>query len=463
MSGAARTPTPARARRALLLVLIAPAAAFAATIPVTTLADVDAGDGACSLREAIVAANTDAAHADCPAGDGDDRIEIASPGTIVLGSSLPLLAEGVTVVGVGSSQSAIDGGGQFRIFALPGPANGTHDRLRLDGLRITGGRGDSGGAASVGSDRLLEVVDCRLDGNLAEDFGGALSGLGAASVRIERSVVIDNRALTRDGGGIAVTFAESLEILDSTVAGNVSQLANGGGILAYAVDQVAIRRSTISGNFAGDHGGGFEQVGGTGTIEYATFTGNRADADGDEVGWGGGIDVAGVGATLELFDTAVAGNLDGSAADGDCPDLNHRLTADFASAGFNLVGVNSCAEGPFPAGEPNAGGDLVGTPAAPIDARLGGLADYGGPTPTHRPLADSPVVDQGSCPGELADQRGFSDPTSGLRPVDDPEVADRDDGCDIGAVEREPDLPPGLPFADGFETGDASRWSAVDL
>jgi len=463
MSAAPASFAPARVRRALLLALLAPAGAFAATIPVTTLADVDVVDGACSLREAIVAANTDAPYADCPAGGGDDRIELASSGTVVLASSLPLLAEGATVAGSGSSKSAIDGGGSYRIFALPGPANGATDRLRLEGLRITGGRWDSGGAASVGSDRSLEVIDCVLDGNLAEDFGGALSGLGAASVRIERSVVIDNRALSRDGGGIAVTFAESLEILDSTVAGNVSQLANGGGILAYAVDQVTIRRSTISGNSAGDHGGGIEQVGGTGTIEYATLAGNAADGDGDEVGWGGGIDVAGVGATIGLVDTVVSGNLDGSAADGDCPDLNHRLTADFASAGFNLIGDNSCVEGPFPAGEPNVNGDLVGTPAAPIDARLGELADYGGPTPTHRPLADSPVVDQGACPGEIADQRGFSDPGTGLRPVDDPPVADRDDGCDIGAVEREPDPPPDLPFADGFETGDASRWSAVAL
>jgi CSLREA domain-containing protein len=440
-------------------VFVAVAPAAAATIPVTTLDDLDLVDGFCSLREAIVAANTDAGYRDCPAGDGDDRVELASPGTIVLASSLPLLAEGVTVAGVGSSESAIHGVGQFRILALPGPANGATDRLRIEGLTITGGRWDSGGAASVGSGRSLEVIDCVLDGNVADDFGGALSGLGAASVRIERSLVAGNVAQTRDGGGVAVTFAESLEILDSTIAGNTSTIASGGGVLAYSVDLVAVRRSTISGNFAGDHGGGIEQVGGIGTIDYATITGNEADADGDEVGWGGGIDVAGVGGSLELFDTVVAGNFDASAADGDCPDLNYRLTADLTSAGFNLVGANGCAEGPFPAGEPNANGDLVGIPATPIDPRLGGLADYGGPTPTHRPAAESPLVDQGSCPGEVADQRGFSDPGTGLRPVDDPDVADRDDGCDIGAVEREADPPPGLPFADGFQSGDLGAWS----
>src|SRR5690606_10163658 len=103
---------------------------------------------------------------------------------------------------------------------LPGPANGTTDRLRLEGLRLTGGRWDDGGAASVGSDRSLEVIDCILEGNVAEDFGGGLAALGAASVRIERSLVAGNLALARDGGGVAVTFASSLEILDSTIAGN---------------------------------------------------------------------------------------------------------------------------------------------------------------------------------------------------------------------------------------------------
>jgi CSLREA domain-containing protein len=450
-----------RGALALLLALVLPGGSIAATIPVTTLADLDLADGACSLREAIHAANTDAAYVDCPAGDGDDRIELAVAGIIVLGSSLPQLGEGLTVAGSGASASAIDGGGQFRIFALPGPAGGATDRLRLEGLRLTGGRWDSGGAASVGADRSLEVADCVIEGNVAEDFGGGLAALGADSVRIERSLVAGNFALSRDGGGVAVTFANALEIVDSTIAGNDSEVASGGGVLAYFVDQVTIRRSTLSGNSAGDHGGGIEQVGGSGEIAYATIVGNLADADGDGAGWGGGVDVAGVGGSLTLLDSVVAGNVDASAGDGDCPDLNQRLTADLVSSGFNFVGANGCVAGPFPAGEPNGNGDFVGTPDAPIDARLGALAEHGGPTPTRLPAPDSPLVDQGSCPIELADQRGLSNPATSLRAVDDPLTPDFDDGCDIGAVERHPDSPPDLPFLDGFESGDTTAWSTA--
>ena len=48
-----------------------------------------------------------------------------------------------------------------------------------------------------------------------------------------------------------------------------------------------------------------------------------------------------------------------------------------------------------------ATGDQVGTTAAPIDAKLGPLADNGGPTATHALLPGSPAIDSGEsgCPG----------------------------------------------------------------
>ncbi len=459
-------PAGSAAGAGLLAAIVAAAGvvaapAVAAQLAVTTLADLDLVDGDCSLREAIHAANDDSPYGDCPAGEGDDRIELTLPGTIVLTASLPLLGEGLTVAGLAASESGIDGGGLYRIFSLPGPANGATDRLRLERLHLADGRAASGGAVAVGAGRSLELVDCVIEGSVAEQFGGAAAALNADSVWIERSVVAGSVALGRDGGGVAVTFANRLEIVDSTLAGNSAAVGSGGGLLAYLVDQVTIRRSTISGNVAGDHGGGIEQVGGTGELAFATVVDNRADTDDEPGGWGGGIDLAGVGGSLTLVDSVVAGNLDASPDDADCPDLNERLTADLLSGGFNLIGIHGCVEGRFPAGFPNGNGDFVGTPDDPLDAGLSGLGQFGGPTPTHRPAADSPLLDRGGCPGELADQRGWSDPTSGLRIVDVPSIPDFADGCDIGAVERHPDPLPDLPFADGFETGDTSRWSGA--
>jgi uncharacterized repeat protein (TIGR01451 family) len=57
------------------------------------------------------------------------------------------------------------------------------------------------------------------------------------------------------------------------------------------------------------------------------------------------------------------------------------------------------------------------------------LKDNGGPTQTHALIARGRAVDAGYCPGESADQRGFS------RPVDDPIMPNALDGCDIGPYE----------------------------
>src|SRR5512132_2086799 len=57
--------------------------ADAATITVTTVADGVANDGNCTLREAIIAANTDTAVDACAAGSGSDVIVLAA-GTYTL-------------------------------------------------------------------------------------------------------------------------------------------------------------------------------------------------------------------------------------------------------------------------------------------------------------------------------------------------------------------------------------------
>ena len=54
---------------------------------------------------------------------------------------------------------------------------------------------------------------------------------------------------------------------------------------------------------------------------------------------------------------------------------------------------------------------------------------------------------------------GSLDAVTGGRPVDDPDVGDADDGCDIGAYEAHGD-PPGTLQVDGFEGGQLAAWDA---
>src|SRR5215472_1782385 len=74
------------------------------TITVTGTGDTIANDGVITLREAITAANTDAASGDAPAGSpGLDMIAFDIPGagphTITLTSPLPTITEAVTING----------------------------------------------------------------------------------------------------------------------------------------------------------------------------------------------------------------------------------------------------------------------------------------------------------------------------------------------------------------------------
>src|SRR5947209_3918701 len=93
---------------ALLAALFAfGAPAFAAAITVDDLSNTDGG-GTCTLRNAITAANTNAAVGGCPAGTaGLDTIHFSVTGTVHIGVALPALTEDVTIDGPGADTLTI--------------------------------------------------------------------------------------------------------------------------------------------------------------------------------------------------------------------------------------------------------------------------------------------------------------------------------------------------------------------
>ena len=438
--------------RLLVAGLLLPCAgAHAASIHVSTLLDTDQSDDFCSLREAIIAANTDAFYHGCGAGSGADEVIMLIPGTVTLVADLPIVTGGVTLRGLGADASLVDAGEAFRLLDFPGPANGGNDALVIEALRLTGGLHYNGGAVSIGSGRSLRIVDSKFDNNRATHSGGAIEARQATAVEIERSSIQDNEAGDGTGGGISV-FGGTLLVTESTVADNIAFESNGGGIEAYAVSALLVQRSTVSGNRAGLHGGGLQLVAGSGDtalVESTTIVANVADQNASDDGFGGGIDVAGP-VTLNLRNSVVALNRALVTTTTRCPDLDIRLNAALASQGYNFIGNNACASPAMAPGLPNANLDFVGTDAAPLDPRLGPLADNGGPTLTHLPLPSSGLVDQGSCATELTDQRGMQNAQTGLRVVDDPAIANLAEGCDIGSVEGS-GFPSDVIFRDGFD------------
>jgi predicted outer membrane repeat protein len=265
-----------------------------------------------------------------------------------------------------------------------------------------------GGAIYNTSPRLLRVT---LDGNSANG-GGALFGYGGRPV-IEDSTFKGNRA--RRGGAIQVVGG-SIDIDSSTFTENMSTDFEAG--VLYLDDRVRTSRivnSTISGNFSAN-AGAITLAQGALTINNSTIVFNTNTPGGGSVaiypGFNDGSNV------VTLSNSIVAGN----SSNGVPQDFYvNPISGDgIASAGHNVIGNNWFVESVF-----TQPGDIVGTPASPLDPRLLDLLDNGGHTMTHALGAGSPALDAGSPTScEPVDQRGRTRP------------GPASSGCDAGAYEH---------------------------
>ena len=198
-----------------------------------------------------------------------------------------------------------------------------------------------------------------------------------------------------------------------TVSGNTGD-SLGGGLMNCG--KATLTNCTVSGNTANGRGGGLYVVGtATLTLTNSTVSGNTAIS-------GGGLYV--FGGTVRPTNTLVAGNA-ATGSSSTPPNTAPDSYGPVASQGSNLVSKTDGGSGWVAA-------DQTGTVAAPLDPRLGPLADNGGPTKTHALLADSPAVDAGpaTAPG-TQDQRGLV----------------RDALADIGAFELGARLSQAITFA----------------
>ena len=197
---------------AALLLALGQGVATAATITVTTNDPRVRSDGQCSLIEAIVNANNDAAtHADCVAGSGADTIVLPVNANVRLSVGLPSITSEITIEGNGAT---IAGQGNFRLMDNSGD-------LTLQSVTLSGGSssGRGGGVFNFGT---LTIENSTISGNTADDGGGVFNWYGILT--IENSTISGNRA--HDGGGV-FNSAGVLTITNSTVSGNVANEAGG--------------------------------------------------------------------------------------------------------------------------------------------------------------------------------------------------------------------------------------------
>ncbi len=257
-------------------------AATAATIPVTTTEDVvAAGGGKCSLRGAVIAANTDTAQGGCPAGSGADKVTVpggeykltispASEGDPATGD-LDVTAP-VEIAGEGAATTTIRGaykGMADRIVAVHAPD------VVITGVVIRDGSTEqSGGGIAVGSEASVTVSGSVITGNAAYS-GGGVAVFGGAAL-IEGSTISDSKAVTRGGGISSFSNGGAVVIRRSRISSN--DAVGGAGIFANG-GRFEVLESTVSenGSFAHtDQGGGLEIDGGPTTVADSAVTGNIA-------------------------------------------------------------------------------------------------------------------------------------------------------------------------------------------
>ena len=392
------------------ILLLAALPLEAAVHRVTKTADTLDGscDHDCSLREAVVAAN---------AATGSDMV-VLDPGVYVLsrsGAGEDFSATGdlditsdVMILGAGADRTFLDGGGTDRVLDVRPVGS-----LQLHGVTVRNGRAFDGGG--IFADGPLAVTSSLITGNVAEQRGGGIFDTGRLTVR--DSTISGNQA-GMTGGGVYDWRSNSwsaqnphpaprVRLSNVTVSGNRSQYA--GGISVDHVD-TEIEHLTVTANHATNTWGGFLR--------------NECGCVPEDTGCCGP-------SHFELSRSIVAGNTAGLAP--DCEILENPGT-------FNVIGIRDfCGFGPT---------DKSGTGTSPLDPRLTPLGDFGGPTPTHHPLPDSPALHMvgGDC--APTDQRGVA------RPVGP--------GCDAGAVEAAPGCLPGserLCLEDG-RFAVTARWAA---
>jgi len=392
-----------------------------ATFTVLNLHD----SGSDSLRDCINKAN---------ANPGPDTIgfQQSLAGAITLTTGELAVSDAVTIQGPGANSLSINGNKAGRILNLiPAPDGAA---ITITGLTFTGGKADIG-AAIFSSAQQVTMNQCVLTGNTATGFGGAMLAAGTVLTMNQCSITDNNslygalasgfgakttlKSCTISGNkaehGAGIFAAYYLLVENSTIAGNKANATYGGGLEVggtFAPGALTIRNSTISGNSAGQSGGGIALTNFAGTlnVQSCTIFSNTGFNSG-----GGIAQISGIG-TVQLFNTIVAQNY---AFFGVGPDMSfYKLTS--VAADFSIVGVAD--EGGFTL--PGLG-NQTGTLSIPLDVKLASLANYGGPTQTHHPLAGSPALNKGSNQiGLSTDQRGQPRVFTGV--------------ADVGAVEVNP-------------------------
>ena len=321
-------------------------------------------------------------------------------GGVFVGSFLdPTAIERSTIRSNWTSGSFSSGGGLYSGRDFRAPTFVTSSVI--SGNQTRGGFSAGGGVYSRNG--ALNINDSSISGNsaVASRNGGPYGGGGifGYDVFLTGSSVDGNYTLGTEAEGGGVRAGGDVTLVGSTVSNNRTTrvFSPGGGL--YVSGDLEVIRSTISSNRAeGASRGGGAHVLGVASLHQSTVTGNYAA---ESFLGGGGLSVPNGSLTIE--GSIVAGNSTSSAFGGD-------IASFFGDTRYSIIGDSFDWSGaPDEAQTPDENGNLVGRSfgGGEIDPVLGPLANHGGPTQTHAPLAGSPAIDMGD-PGFVPTARSIA-------------------------------------------------------
>ncbi len=307
-------------------------------------------DGLISLREAFVAAETNAPFGDAPAGDvNGDSIQfdnsIANQ-TISLNFG-QLVTTDDLMVGSAATRVTIDGNDASRIFLVDGPESWTFTNMTLTSANAPGVGGaicytgvgnidvnnvlfldnnaqGNGGGGIYNQQGSFNIFNSGFEGNTADDEfgrgGGILSDDG--TITLTQVDVIQNAARL-SGGGIDIGAGNLnvfVSLIDDNSAGELGPVdfGRGGGINVRGDSEamVQISETPVTNNSASDQGGGIWNQAGSQVFvrTLSTVIGNTASGDESTDGGGG---IYNNGGFFQVQDATISNNMaDGALGSG---------------------------------------------------------------------------------------------------------------------------------------------------
>lgn len=361
----------------------------AATISITDGTSTVAVNSLCSIREAIVNANDDAAtNADCVSGSGIDTLNIQTDIVLTdvdhqedgatVNFATPQVTESIIIDGNGFTISRSGANDMQFVLLTGGDISLSMNDVTISSFSLNTGFDRDGAVdlhdAGAGVLTLTNVTfDSNLGGAIHSGMGGGTGDWIIANSTFTNNVVgggnggiinsapvrnftlsnstFTNNESTAGVDGAAITFLDgagpggpfTISISDSIFSGNTA--SSFGGVLGissfFPTIILEISNSTFDGNIAGNGGGALSIEGGTFTDIDATITGSTFK-DNESGGSGGAIYVQD-GVDLVMSNNTFSGN---SSLNGGGFAFNPQGVGDNSIQGsFNTFTGNTASSG----------------------------------------------------------------------------------------------------------------------